>query len=173
MDARRRAGPQDLLEAKENLALMVLAMSGQFDPQIAAMKVAKEELEASQAVHRTLAEAEQIKHAAVQFATTARLEVEGIEARAEEHRLEIFSSITKARAVLDRATKEKDITHSGWIELERDKELFVRQRSEAEVALARREEMVAEREAKIAEEYAKVQLQQAKLATRLRKLEEV
>lgn len=173
MDARRRVGPQDLLDMKEQAVALALSMSGQFDEQIATMREAKVQLENTQLVLRTLAEAEQIKHAAIEFSAGERAQVEGIVAEAEEHRLEILSRVGEAKAVLDRATQEKDSTVSGWIDLDREKTKWEKSRLHQESELQRRQEMFAEREAGLNAEYERLKLLQDKLASRLRALEVV
>lgn len=173
MDARRRVKPDDIVDMREQQIALGLMLSGQFDERIIELKSEREALAQQQLVARTLAEAEQIKHAAVQFAESERGEVEGIVARAEEHRLEILSHVGEAKAVLERATAEKDLTASGWIELEREATRRRAGMDKAEADLKRRQEMLAEREASVAGELDKLKLLQDKLKTRLAKLETV
>lgn len=173
MSIQKRIKPEDLLEMKEQAVALALSMSGQFDAQIKEMKEAKAALENTQLILRTLAEAEQIKHAAVQFSEGERAQVDGIVAKAEECRLEILSHVGEAKAVLERAGKEKDITAAGWTELERERNRWEHAKEKGEAELKRRQEMVAEREASVAGELEKLRLQQDRLSTRLRQLEEV
>lgn len=173
MDARRRVGPHDILEMKEQAVALALSMSGQFDAQIAEMKEAKAQLDNTQLVLRTLAEAEQIKHAAVQFSEGERAQVAGIVDRAEEHRLGILSHVAEAKAILAKAQQEKDLTAAAWIELEREKNRRQRGLEQGEADLKRRQEIVGEKEAGLAAEYEKCRLLQDRLSTRLRKLEAI
>lgn len=173
MDARRRVKAEDLVDMREQQIAMTLALSGQFDERIAEMKREREELEARQLIARTLAEAEQIKHAAVQFAATERGKVEGIVQRAEDHRLEILSHVAEAQAILGRAQQEKDLTASARLDMEREQKRWDAHLTKAEADLRRRQEMCAEKEAGLAAEYEKLRVHQDKLKTRLAALETV
>ena len=173
MSIQKRIKPEDLLEMKEQAVALALSMTGQFDSRIAELKEAKIALENTQLVLRTLAEADQIKHAAVEFSAAERATVEGIVAKAEEHRLEILSHVAEAKAVLDQATKEKDLTAAGWIELERERNRWEQGKQKEEAELKRRKEILAEKDASVAGELDKIRLLRDQLSTRLRKLEEV
>lgn len=173
MDARRRVKAEDLVEIREQQIAMSLVLAGEFDVQIAEMRRVKEELEATQLIGRTLAEAEQIKHAAVQFSETERGEVAGIVEKAEQHRLEILSHVGEAKATLERAQQEKDLTTSAYLDMEREQKRWDLHLTKAETDLKRRQDMCAEREASVAGELEKLRVLQDKLKTRLAKLETV
>lgn len=173
MDARRRVKPEDLVEMREQQIALSLLLSGQFDERIAELRKANSDLESNQLVLRTLAEAEQIKHAAVQFSEGERVQVVGIVEKAEADRGLLLEALATAKALLGRAEQEKDATALGWIELEREKNRREHLQDKGEAELKRRQEIVAEKEAGLSAEYDRLRLLQDKLKFRLAKLESV